>query len=103
MLSQEVVWHNLRVVRLIGKVYTLLWGALRIQGHIWNACVQIQYEEQTGPSNLISLYDKVTHLVGEEKAVDVILSSFSKVFDTIPNSILLDKFSNTELNRFMLC
>lgn len=103
MLSQEVVWHNLRVVRLIGKVYTLLWGALRIQGHIWNARVQIQYEEQTGLSNLISLYDKVTHLVGEEKAVDVILSSFSKVFDTIPNSILLDKFSNTELNRFMLC
>lgn len=51
---------------------------------------------------IISLYDKVTHLAGEEKAVDVILLGFSKAFDTIPNSVLLLKFSNVELNRFML-
>ncbi|KAJ7407176.1 hypothetical protein WISP_128902 [Willisornis vidua] len=41
--------------------------------------------------NLISFYAKVTCLVGEEKAVDVIYLDFNKAFDTISCSILQEK------------
>ncbi|MFV1433843.1 reverse transcriptase domain-containing protein, partial [Klebsiella pneumoniae] len=40
-------------------------------------------------TNLISVYDKVTHLVDEGKAVDVDYQDFSKAFSTVPHSILM--------------
>ncbi|PKU48788.1 rna-directed dna polymerase from mobile element jockey-like [Limosa lapponica baueri] len=38
-------------------------------------------------TNLISLYDKVTRLVAEGKAVDVVYLDFSKAFDTVSHRI----------------
>ncbi|GAB0179425.1 mitochondrial enolase superfamily member 1 [Grus japonensis] len=53
-------------------------------------------------TNLISFYDKVTHLVEEGKAVDVVYLVFSKAFDTISYSILLEKLAAHGLDRCTL-
>ncbi|KAK4807842.1 hypothetical protein QYF61_007748 [Mycteria americana] len=52
-------------------------------------------------TNLISFYGKVTHLMDERKAVDVVLLDFSKAFDPVPHSILLDLLSNSHMSRLM--
>jgi len=45
----------------------------------------------------------VTRLVDEGKAVDVVYLDFSKVSDTIPHSILLEKLAASGLDGCMLC
>ena len=44
-------------------------------------------------TNLISFYDQVTCLADEGKSVDVAYLDFSKVIDTVPHSILLEKLA----------
>ena len=53
-------------------------------------------------TNLISFYDKVTHLVDEGKAVDVVYLDFSKAFDTVPRNILVEKLAAHGLDGHML-
>jgi len=52
---------------------------------------------------LIPFYDQVTHLVDEDKAVDVVYLDFSEAFDTVPHSILLEKVAAHGLNGCALC
>ena len=54
-------------------------------------------------TNLISFYDKVTRLVDEGKAVDVVYLDFSKAFDTVPHSIIVEKLAAHGLDGHMLC
>ncbi|KAK4824253.1 LOW QUALITY PROTEIN: hypothetical protein QYF61_012519 [Mycteria americana] len=54
-------------------------------------------------TNLISFYNKVTPLVDEGKAVDVVYLDFNKAFDTISHSILLEKLAAHGLDGHTLC
>jgi len=65
-----------------------------------------QHEFMKGRScltSLISFYDQVTHLVDEGEAVDVVYLDFSKAFNTVPHSILMEKLAAHGLDGCTLC
>ncbi|PKU41660.1 rna-directed dna polymerase from mobile element jockey-like [Limosa lapponica baueri] len=54
-------------------------------------------------TNLISFCDKVTRLADAGKAVHVVYLAFSKAFDTVSHSIILEKLAAHGLDSSILC
>uniref|UniRef100_A0A8C3K8C5 Reverse transcriptase domain-containing protein n=1 Tax=Calidris pygmaea TaxID=425635 RepID=A0A8C3K8C5_9CHAR len=54
-------------------------------------------------TNLISFYDKMTQLLDEGKAVDIIYLDFQKAFDTVPHRILVEKLASHGLDEHTIC
>lgn len=54
-------------------------------------------------TNLISVSNKLTHLVDEWKVVNVIYLDFHKAFDTVLHITFLYELSSYGMSRFMVC
>lgn len=51
---------------------------------------------------VVFFYDKVTHLIDQGKAVNVIFSYFNKAFSTVSHSIFLDKTFTFQLVKYII-
>ena len=74
----------------------IILGAVRDQLKVNQGISPSQHGFTNGSScltNLISFYVKVTHLVDEGQAVDVVYLDFSEAFDTVLHNILMEKLA----------
>lgn len=107
--------YNERVVKLLCLYFfplNLLAHSLLQWGDNWNrdhsskivTYVTVSSSSQHSfMTNLISLHDKLTRVVGEKKAADFIYLDFNKVFDTVSHSILLEILAAHGLDTCVVC
>ena len=84
----------------------IILGAIMDQLKVNQGIRPSQYGFTNGRScltNLISFYDKVTRVVDEGKAADVVYLDFSKAFDIVPHNIRVEKLAAHGLDERVLC
>ena len=92
--------------RCWGRLEWIILGAIMDQLKVNQGIRPSQHGFTNGRScltNLISFYEKVICLVNEGQAVDVVYLDFSKAFDTVPHSTLVEKLAAHGLDRYTLC
>ncbi|GAB0180839.1 mitochondrial enolase superfamily member 1 [Grus japonensis] len=90
-------YRPVSLTSVLGKVMEqIIWSAITWHTRDKQVIRPSQHGFMKGRScltNLISFYDKVTHLMDEGKAVHVVYLDFSKAFNAISHSILLQKLA----------
>lgn len=64
----------------------------------WSQSTQI-HDEKILLNKYNFLYDKVIHVVDQRKPADVTVLDFTKTFDTISHSIILDQMSSLQIEK----